>query len=117
MAEQHRDERPWGAYTVLGAADGYQVKEIVVRAGKRLSYQRHARRAEHWYVVRGEGLVLLDGAEHSIGAGDSVDVPVGGLHRIANPGPGPLVFIEVQTGDYFGEDDIERFEDIYGRVK
>lgn len=108
-------ERPWGAYKVLHGAEGYQVKEIVVRPGKRLSYQRHTRRAEHWFIVRGAGEVVLDGTPRGIGAGDSVDVAVGGLHRISNTGTEPLVFIEVQTGSYFGEDDIERVEDDFGR--
>ncbi len=109
------DERPWGSYTILGTEDGYQVKEIVVHPGKRLSYQRHARRSEHWYVVRGSGIVTLDGEQHDLGVGDTVDVPIEQLHRIENNGAGNLVFIEVQMGSYLGEDDIERFEDDFGR--
>lgn len=114
MTQEH-DERPWGSYTVLKSDDGYQVKEIVVHPGKRLSYQRHAQRSEHWYVVRGSGLVTLDGSERGLGVGDAVDVPVGRLHRIENNGTGPLVFIEVQMGVYLGEDDIERLDDDFGR--
>lgn len=109
------DQRPWGSYTVLGNDDGYQVKEIVVHPGKRLSYQRHAHRSEHWYVVRGSGLVTLDGEQRGIGVGAAVDVPIGQLHRIENNGTGPLVFVEVQVGSYLGEDDIERVEDDFGR--
>ena len=108
-------ERPWGDYAVLHGGEGYQIKEIVVKPGKRLSYQRHAHRAEHWFIVGGAGEVLLDGTPHPVGAGDSVDVAIGGLHRISNTGTEPLVFIEVQTGSYFGEDDIERLEDDFGR--
>ena len=115
---REHDERPWGSYTVLddGAPD-HKVKRIVVRPGKRLSYQRHARRAEHWFVVHGSALVTLDGREIRVGPGQAVDVPLGAAHRIENTGDDDLVFIEVQHGDYFGEDDIERLEDDYGRVR
>lgn len=116
MNTQQHDERPWGSYTVLGSADGYQVKVIVVHPDKRLSYQRHAHRSEHWFIVQGSGQVVLDGKTRDIGVGDAVDVPVGGLHRIGNIGTEPLVFIEVQLGDYLGEDDIERVEDDFGRA-
>ena len=115
MSTSEGSQRPWGAYTVLYGAEGYQIKEIVVKPGKRLSYQRHAQRAEHWFIVRGAGEVVLDGAAREISAGDSVDVAIGELHRISNTGSQPLVFIEVQTGSYLGEDDIERLEDDYGR--
>ena len=110
-----QSERPWGRYAVLHSAEGYQIKEIEVKPGKRLSYQRHAHRAEHWFIVRGAGEVTLDGRSRPVGAGESVDVAMGGLHRISNTGTEPLVFIEVQTGAYLGEDDIERLEDDYGR--
>lgn len=110
-------ERPWGSYTVLdeGAPD-HKVKRIVVRPGKRLSYQRHTRRAEHWFVVAGQGRVTVDGTERQVRAGDAVDVPVGAAHRIENVGRDDLTFIEVQRGDYFGEDDIVRLEDDFGRA-
>jgi mannose-6-phosphate isomerase len=110
------DVRPWGTYTVLDDAAGHKVKRIVVRPGMRLSYQRHARRAEHWFVVAGRGLVTIDGATREVGPGDSVEVPVGAAHRIESVGDADLVFIEVQRGDYFGEDDIVRLEDDFGRV-
>lgn len=112
-----RDERPWGSFTVLddGAGD-HKVKRIVVKPGKRLSYQRHARRAEHWVVVAGRGLVTVEGDQHLVGPGGSVDVPTGAAHRIESVGEGDLVFIEVQRGDYFGEDDIARLEDDFGRA-
>jgi mannose-6-phosphate isomerase len=112
-----RDERPWGHYAVVDRGDGFQVKRISVAAGQRFSYQRHSARSEHWFVVSGHGLVTLEGHERPIGPGDTVDIPVGSAHRVAAVGPHSLVFIEVQTGSYFGEDDIERIEDDYGRTE
>jgi mannose-6-phosphate isomerase len=112
----HGEVRPWGTFEVLSDADDAKVKRITVHAGQRLSYQRHARRSEHWFVVRGRGRVTLEGAEHEVGPHDAVDVPVGCAHRIESLGPDPLVFVEVQTGSYFGEDDIERLSDDYGRA-
>ncbi len=108
--------RPWGHYEVLSEAHDHKTKTITVRPGKRLSYQRHARRSEHWFVVRGRGTVLLDGSDLPVQAGSAVDVPVGVAHRITNTGSVDLVFVEVQHGEYFGEDDIERLEDDYGRA-
>lgn len=108
-------ERPWGTYTVLAEGQGFKVKTIEVRPGQRLSYQKHARRAEHWFVVAGAGVVTLDGTAVGISNGDAIDIPQGTAHRIHNTGPVPLVFIEVQTGQYFGEDDIIRLDDDYGR--
>jgi glycosyltransferase involved in cell wall biosynthesis/quercetin dioxygenase-like cupin family protein len=117
LAEKRReDHRPWGYYQVLADAAGHKVKRIVVFPGQRLSLQRHSRRQEHWHVVEGRGLVALDGKEISLEAGQSVDIPVGAWHRITNPGEDQLLFVEVQRGDYLGEDDIERAEDDYGRV-
>jgi mannose-6-phosphate isomerase len=109
------DERPWGNFTVLDESEGYKVKRIEVLAGKRLSYQKHARRAEHWFIVSGTAKITLDGAEIIKGAGEAVDIAVGTAHRVENPGAELLVFIEVQRGDYLGEDDIVRFEDDFGR--
>ncbi|HEV7893291.1 MAG TPA: phosphomannose isomerase type II C-terminal cupin domain [Pyrinomonadaceae bacterium] len=109
------DRRPWGTFTVLDEADGYKVKRIEVLPGKRLSYQRHARRAEHWMVVAGNARVTLDGQDVSLSVGETVDIPVGSAHRVANPGEETLVFIEIQRGDYLGEDDITRLEDDYNR--
>ena len=109
------DERPWGSFTVLDEADGFKVKRIEVLAGKRLSYQKHARRAEHWFVVRGVAKVTLDGTDVTLSAGEAVDIPKGAAHRVENPGDELLVFIEVQQGDYLGEDDIVRLADDFGR--
>lgn len=111
------EDRPWGNFTILDEGNGHKVKRIEVFPGKRLSYQRHARRAEHWFVVSGRARVTLDDADHNLNAGDSIDIAVGAKHRVENIGGDEnLVFIETQTGDYFGEDDIERFEDDFGRV-
>ena len=112
----HYDERPWGSFTVLEDAAAHKVKRIAVHAGHRLSYQVHSRRSEHWFVIAGEGLVTLDGEVRPVAAGVAVDVPVGTPHRIENIGTSELVFIEVQHGDYFGEDDIVRLEDDFGRA-
>lgn len=111
------DERPWGSFTVIDEGDNYKVKRIEVLPGKRLSYQRHSRRAEHWFVVRGIAKVTLNGNEILVKAGESLDVACGDAHRIENPEPSEmLVLIETQTGEYFGEDDIVRLEDDFGRI-
>jgi mannose-6-phosphate isomerase len=100
---------------VLDDRPDHKVKRMVVRAGKRLSYQRHARRAEHWFIVAGSGQVTLDGVTRKVAPGDAVDIALGVAHRIENPGAEDLVFVEVQHGSYFGEDDIVRLEDDFGR--
>jgi mannose-6-phosphate isomerase len=109
------DRRPWGGYLVLDDAADCKVKRITVDAGQRLSYQRHERRSEHWFVVAGTGTVTLDGTDRDLVAGSTVDIPAGTAHRMANPGTVPLVFVEIQHGSYFGEDDITRLADDYGR--
>jgi mannose-6-phosphate isomerase len=111
------DQRPWGTFTVLDEGPGYKVKRIEVYPEKRLSYQKHARRAEHWMVVAGTAKVTLDGREIELSVGETVDIPKGGAHRIANAAGQNLVFIEIQRGDYLGEDDIERLQDDYGRAQ
>jgi mannose-6-phosphate isomerase-like protein (cupin superfamily) len=93
-----------------------QTKRLVVNPGQRLSYQRHQKRAEHWVVVQGTAHVTLDDVVHEVPAGQAVEIPLQAKHRVENRGSEPLVFVEVQTGTYFGEDDIERFDDDYGRV-
>ena len=108
-------EKPWGSYVVLDEGLRHKVKRIEVLPGQRLSYQRHAHRAEHWFVVDGSAIVELDGTRHELGAGQAIDIPLGAAHRVENAAGDTLVFIEVQTGEYFGEDDIERLEDDYGR--
>jgi mannose-6-phosphate isomerase len=116
MPTGEADQRPWGDYLVLEDSPSHKVKRITVTPGHRLSYQRHARRSEHWFVVAGVGVVTLDGSDTAVAAGHSVDIPQGTAHRIRNDGTDPVVFVEVQTGDYFGEDDIVRLEDDYGRT-
>ena len=111
------DERPWGSFTVLDEADGYKVKRIEVLPGKRLSYQKHARRAEHWMVVEGTAKVTRDGEEIILRPGQTIDIPVGAAHRVENPGGDRLTFIEIQRGGYLGEDDIVRLQDDFGRIK
>ena len=113
---RERDERPWGSYEVLLDEADHKVKQIVVAPGKRLSFQVHARRSEHWFVVRGAGMVTLGTASVPVEPGSAVDIAVGTSHRIENTGSDPLVFVEVQHGEYFGEDDIVRLEDDFGRT-
>lgn len=110
-----KSERPWGRYEVLQEGATYKVKSIHVSPGKRLSYQRHQKRSEHWYITQGNGEVTLDGKVELVSAGSIIQVPQGMLHRISNTGSTELIFVEVQTGSYFGEDDIERVEDDFGR--
>jgi mannose-6-phosphate isomerase len=110
------DSRPWGTYTVLEEAPTFKVKRIEVLPGKRLSYQKHAQRAEHWVVVAGTAKVTLDGREITVRTGEAIDIPVGSAHRVENPADDDLIFIEVQRGNYLGEDDIVRLEDDFGRA-
>jgi mannose-6-phosphate isomerase len=110
-----KSERPWGRYEVLQEGATYKVKSIHVNPGKRLSYQRHQKRSEHWYVTDGSGEVTLDGKVQVVSRGSIIEIPQGMLHRISNTGKSELILIEVQTGSYFGEDDIERVEDDFGR--
>ena len=109
------DQRPWGTFQVLDEGETYKVKRITVDPGQRLSYQLHHRRSEHWVVVAGRAEVTLDDVVHQLGVGDAIDIGVGAKHRVQNPGDETLAFIEVQQGDYFGEDDIVRLDDDYGR--
>lgn len=107
--------RPWGLYRVLAKGSGYQIKEIRVRPNHRLSLQRHQHRAEHWTIIQGVASVTVDGCNDEYQAGESVSIGLNQIHRVANRGIYDLVFIEIQTGTYFGEDDIERLEDDYNR--
>jgi len=110
------DERPWGGYEILLTAADCQVKRLVVKPGQRCSYQVHSKRAEHWFAVSGEGVAVIDGEEIVLMPGKSIDIQIGQAHRIWNKADEDFVFIEVQTGTYFGEDDIERIEDDYKRA-
>ncbi len=113
---KREDHRPWGYYQVLSDNPDHKVKRIVVYPGKRLSLQRHRKRDEHWYIISGEAVVTCEDQQIPLKKGQSIDIPRGSAHRIFNPGTENMAFIEVQTGDYFGEDDIERIEDDYGRI-
>jgi mannose-6-phosphate isomerase-like protein (cupin superfamily) len=115
--KMEEDHRPWGYYRVLSDEPDHKVKRIVVYPGQRLSLQRHGHRSEHWFIVQGHAIVRKDDKEIPVQPGSSVDIPQGSWHRMSNPGENNTVFIEVQTGDYFGEEDIERSEDDYGRLK
>jgi mannose-1-phosphate guanylyltransferase/mannose-6-phosphate isomerase len=116
VTENHlRVHRPWGSYQSLDTGERHQVKRIVVKAGGRLSLQKHHHRSEHWVVVRGTALVTVDGLQKTIHENESIYIPIGATHRLENPGKIPLELIEVQTGSYLGEDDIIRIEDDYRR--
>jgi len=110
-------ERPWGYYVVLANELDVKVKKITVNPHHRLSLQKHSHREEHWFIQRGIATVTVGDKEHILGAGDSIDIPRGAKHRIANSRNENLIFVEIQTGDYFGEDDIERFEDDYSEER
>ncbi len=110
-----RDYRPWGWFESLALSDRFQVKRITVNPGGRLSLQSHEHRSEHWIVVEGTAQVTIDDTVQSVEANQSVYIPLGAIHRMENLGHEPMVLIEVQTGDYFGEDDIKRYDDVYAR--
>ncbi len=110
-----RAHRPWGYYESIDAGDRFQVKRIVVIPGGMLSLQKHKHRAEHWVVVRGTAEVTIDDKTRSVHENESIYIPIGSVHRLANQGRIPLELIEVQTGSYLGEDDIIRLEDVYKR--
>ena len=110
-----RKYRPWGWYESLALGPRFQVKRIVVKPGAALSLQSHHHRAEHWVVVEGTAKVTINENVQTVTENQSVYVPLGAVHRLENPGKLPLTLIEVQTGSYFGEDDIVRYEDVYAR--
>jgi mannose-6-phosphate isomerase len=109
------ENRPWGSYTIIKEANDHKVKTITVEPMRRLSYQTHEKRSEYWVIVSGTGTVTLDGITSLAIGGDAFIIEQGIAHRIENTGTEPLVFIEVQLGVYFGEDDIVRIEDDFGR--
>lgn len=108
--------RPWGYYTCMNSGDGYLTKTICVMPKHKLSVQSHNHRSEHWVVLEGTALVLKDGKEYNVYAGDSIDIPLGAKHSLQNPYDKELKIIEIQKGDYISEDDIIRYEDCYGRI-
>lgn len=119
MSEQQREvgERPWGTYTVLDEKSNYKIKRIEVLSGQRLSLQKHHHRSEHWIVVSGTARVTCNDKEFDVNVNESTFIPIGANHRLENPGVIPLVIIEVQSGEYLGEDDIVRFQDDYLRCE
>jgi mannose-1-phosphate guanylyltransferase / mannose-6-phosphate isomerase len=114
--EHRRIYRPWGYYQDIDSAPRYRVKRIVVKPGSKLSLQKHFHRSEHWVVVKGTAEVTLGSDVRSVHENESIYIPIGSVHRLANPGKIPLELIEVQVGSYLGEDDIVRMADVYGRV-
>jgi mannose-6-phosphate isomerase len=110
------EERPWGRFFVIHDEPTYKLKRIEVDPGKRLSYQYHHKRSEAWTIVDGVGYITIDGVVKNHSKGETVLIPQGAKHRIENKGLEKVVFIEVQTGSYFGEDDIVRIEDDYNRI-
>ena len=110
-----KTERPWGSYDVIDQGERFKVKNIEVKPGHRLSLQKHHHRTEHWVVVSGTAEVQLNENKQLLGENQSMYIPLGCIHRLSNPGKIPLKIIEVQSGPYLEEDDIERFEDDHGR--
>jgi mannose-6-phosphate isomerase len=112
----HSETRPWGTFHVLDEQPGFKVKRITVAPGGRLSLQSHQHRSEHWTVVNGEATVTVGSAVTGLRRGQYADIPLGAKHRLENLGSEPVEIIEVQFGDYLGEDDIIRYDDIYSRT-
>ena len=110
------EERPWGRYFVLHNEPNYKIKRIEVEMGMRLSYQYHHKRSEAWTIIQGNAKIILDDKTHILKSGESIKIPIKSKHRIENIGQSSLMFIEIQTGDYFGEDDIVRIEDDFNRI-
>ena len=113
----NKEFRPWGSYKSINSGDRWQVKEIIVKPGQKLSLQSHYHRSEHWIVVKGTAIVEIDGTEQLVRENESVYIPLGSKHRLSNPGKINMNLIEVQTGSYLDEEDIIRYDDIYGREK
>tara|TARA_Y100000590_G_C15147255_1_gene798445 strand:- start:245 stop:601 length:357 start_codon:yes stop_codon:yes gene_type:complete len=109
-------ERPWGRYFVLDDKPAYKIKRIEVEPKARLSYQYHNKRSETWVIIQGQGIVTIEGENKQISQGDTIIIPKTSKHRIENIGTDKLIFIEVQTGTYFGEDDIVRLQDDFNRA-
>lgn len=114
--ESQTTHRPWGLFTNLHEEGGFKVKKIVVNPSSRLSLQSHKHRKEHWVIVEGEALVTVGEQKLNLGSGQYVFIPLGSTHRLENTGAAPLVLVEVQLGEYLGEDDIIRYEDDYQRL-
>lgn len=116
MIAKKIEKRPWGRFYVIHDEPLYKLKRIEVDPGHRISYQYHNKRSEVWTIIDGEGFITLDGKENKYSKGETVLIPKGIKHRIENKGLEKIIFIEVQTGSYFGEDDIVRIQDDYNRI-
>tara|TARA_B100001093_G_scaffold385698_1_gene371553 strand:+ start:2090 stop:2449 length:360 start_codon:yes stop_codon:yes gene_type:complete len=112
----YKEKRPWGSFYIIAEEESYKIKKIEVNSGHRLSYQLHKKRSEVWTIINGNGKILLDDIEYKYSPGDTFVIPKGIKHRIENNSKDKTVFIEVQTGNYFGEDDIVRLDDDYKRI-
>jgi mannose-1-phosphate guanylyltransferase/mannose-1-phosphate guanylyltransferase/mannose-6-phosphate isomerase len=110
------ETRPWGGFEILADEKSFKTKRVTIDPGQQLSYQSHAKRSEHWVIISGRAEVVLNEKVISLGPNESIHIPMGAKHRMRNPGQEPLVFVEVQTGSYFGEDDIVRYQDDYNRI-
>jgi len=111
-----RSKKPWGEFYVIHNEPNYKLKRIEVLPGQRLSYQYHNQRSESWTIIQGNGTLTLEGKDIKLSVGENVSIPIKAKHRIKNTGSEKLIFIEVQTGSYFGEEDIVRIEDDYKRI-
>ncbi len=116
MTQETHAVRPWGEWTTLEEGDSYKIKKLTVNPGHRLSLQSHNHRSEHWVVVSGTAKVTCNGTEAVLQVNQSTYIPSGATHRLENPGKIPLIIIEVQNGEYLGEDDIVRYQDDYHRA-
>ena len=116
ITNQYSEKRPWGAFYVLQDEPHFKLKRIVVEPNQRLSLQKHHKREEHWLVTQGQGIVTVGEQDHDVKQGSYIYIPQGAVHRISNPFEESVEFIEVQLGDYFGEDDIIRLQDDYNRA-
>lgn len=114
--EQITEHRPWGYFVILDEQENYKLKRLVVYPGKRLSLQRHKHRSEFWTIIEGTGIVTLNDEKIVVHAGSTIHIKQTDIHRVENNGTENLVFVEIQTGSYFGEDDIERLADDFGRT-
>lgn len=117
MSYLDSEVRPWGSYHIICNDKKFKIKKIEVNPGQRLSYQYHNKRSETWTVISGIANVTINDKDYVLNAGDSITIPLKAKHRVENKGLNSLIFIEVQTGSYFGEDDIVRLEDDYNRLK
>jgi mannose-6-phosphate isomerase len=116
LPDNPRTQRPWGWFETVSEAPGFKIKRIGVFPGQQISLQKHRHRAEHWVVVQGIARVTIDERVFDLSVGQSCDINLGQVHRLANPGSDPLEIVELQFGDYLGEDDIIRLSDDYGRI-